>query len=314
MNYYEVLRSKAEPVAVEPGSTSYFSVPAAGLDPRLFQNAKILPGVRDSILGTLFGYLNTKFQGADVWSEVWLAGSGVSYQWDAQRTPSDLDCLIGVDFAKFRELNTNYAGFSNAEIAAMFNEEFREELHPKTEDFLGAFELTFYVNVQSNIRLIKAYAAYSLTTNSWTVPPAKDIVRLDPEWQKATSADVVKAQQIIDKYGSALEKVKTAQNEVLRINAERELALAAGQGADLFDIIHSGRGEAFSESGAGYGDFANYRWQAGKQSGIIQALKKLKNLSKESRSAFAAETYGIELPDASTLIRRAGAYATNRTF
>jgi hypothetical protein len=52
-------------------------------------------------------------------------------------------------------------------------------------------------------------------------------------------------------------------------------------------------------------DIANYRWQAGKQAGTIQALKKLKDISTKSRKSFEEQTYGMELPDTSTLIRRA---------
>jgi hypothetical protein len=73
----------------------------------------------------------------------------------------------------------------------------------------------------------------------------------------------------------------------------------------LFDEIHLGRRDAFSPSGLGYTDVANYRWQAGKQEGTIQALRKLKEIAKKSKKEFEAETYGMELPDVEVLIRRA---------
>jgi hypothetical protein len=73
----------------------------------------------------------------------------------------------------------------------------------------------------------------------------------------------------------------------------------------LFEEIHGGRKQAFSPSGEGYLDYANYRWQAGKESGIVPALRSLKDLSKESQREFAVRTYGVELPDASVLVRRA---------
>jgi hypothetical protein len=73
----------------------------------------------------------------------------------------------------------------------------------------------------------------------------------------------------------------------------------------LFEDIHQGRKYAFSPSGMGYSDIHNYRWQAGKSSGTIQASRKLKDIGSASRKEYEAKTYGMELPDANTLIRRA---------
>jgi hypothetical protein len=70
-------------------------------------------------------------------------------------------------------------------------------------------------------------------------------------------------------------------------------------------MIHEDRSSAFTPGGAGYYDFANYRWQSGKRSGVVQAMRKLKDIHKEAESKFSTETYGVELPDVSTLIRRA---------
>jgi hypothetical protein len=77
------------------------------------------------------------------------------------------------------------------------------------------------------------------------------------------------------------------------------------QAADLFDVIHAGRKTAFSMVGQGYGDWNNFRWQAGKKNGSIQALKKIKDYRDEAMASDAAQTYGVELPDARTLTRRA---------
>jgi hypothetical protein len=52
-------------------------------------------------------------------------------------------------------------------------------------------------------------------------------------------------------------------------------------------------------------DPANYRWQAGKETGTIQALKKLKDISAKGKKVFEEQTYGMELPNVDTLIRRA---------
>ena len=111
--------------------------------------------------------------------------------------------------------------------------------------------------------------------------------------------------EIFKRYTQALNKVQAAQSAPHRVNAQSEILLAAAQGAALYDSIHHGRRAAFSESGEGYLDYANYRWQANKDSGIVAGLKKLKDLSADAKRIHNEETYGVELPDTDTLIRRA---------
>lgn len=304
MNYYEALRSLAEPVDITPGETSYFSVSAKDLDPRITFNGKLRPEIRDAIMILLFNHLKLGYNEPEAWATAWLAGSGISYNWSAARSPADLDCLVGIDYVQFRQSNQEYKGWSDKEIAAEINQGFRNELQPRTEDFMGIYELTFYVNVQSDIRKIKPYAAYSVIDDQWVVPPAQLEAPSNPEWQKAVESDVEMAKQIIKRYTVALNGVRAAAGSAARLNYETALKTAVEQGAALFDSIHETRKESFSEYGEGYQGFSNYRWQAGKQSGIIQALKKLKDVQKEAQQIFATETYGVELPDVDTLIRR----------
>lgn len=305
MDYYEVLANKATPVESQPGETSYFSEPAAGLDPRLFRSERLIPGIRSAILSTLFTYLSRDFQDPESWSNVWLAGSGVSRQWAAHRAPADLDCLIGVDYVAFRQANPRYVGFSDQEIASTLNEGFSTELNKDTSNFMDTYELTFYVNVRSNIVDIKPYAAYSLTADDWTVTPVTQLPTRKKDWDQRVSGDTTLAVAIIGRYQAALNTITAAQNDSARRNAEVALKLAISQGAALFDEIHQGRKTAFSPTGEGYLDYANYRWQAGKESGSVPALKKLKEISKETQKEFDVMTYGMELPDANVLIRRA---------
>ena len=56
----------------------------------------------------------------------------------------------GIDYIGFRQSNPAYAGYSDKEIADTLNEGFRLDIHPETDNFLGQFELTFYVNVKPN--------------------------------------------------------------------------------------------------------------------------------------------------------------------
>ena len=295
---------------LEQNETSYFSKPSAILDPRLFRNDKIQPMVRSAVLQLLFNHLNAYYTGGESWSQVWLAGSGVSHQWAAHRDPGDLDCLIGIDYRRFRESNTRFTGLSDKEISQMLNEGFRDELHPFTGNFLGSFELTFYVNVHSNIVEIKPYAAYSLTNDDWTVAPEPIELDIPATWKRATESDRLQAISILTNYRNAQSKYESASNDAVKANARSEMRMAMSQGIALYESVHEGRSNAFSPSGEGYSDFYNYRWQAGKQSGVIQGLRALKDEMNAQDEALNKKTYGVDLPDANTLIRRA---ATRRT-
>lgn len=308
MDFYKALAAKATPVEITPSETSYFSAPQAGLDPRIFRDGKLLTDIRNAILGELLNFLSAKFQTPADWTHAWLAGSGVSHQWAAKRWPADLDCLVGLDYGSFRRANERFKGLTDQEIASMINEDFREELWPRTADFLGSFELTFYINVQSDIRKIKPYAAYSLTNDDWVVHPNVDYVLDNPEWVVKADKDAKLASEIIARYAVALNRIQSTTNPAARVNAERALKLAVDQAASLYENIHEGRKYAFSESGEGYLDFNNFRWQSGKESGIVQALAKLKDIADMTRQEFAAATYGVELPSVSTLIRRAATF------
>jgi hypothetical protein len=304
MNYYEALRASAEPVAITEGSSSYFEQPSESLDPRLFVEGRLQPTVREAIMTLLLNHLALGYNEASAWAHAYLAGSGVSHNWSAQREPADLDCLVSVNYVQFRQSNQEYKGWSDREIAAEINQGFRNELHPRTDNFMGTFELTFYVNVAPDIESIKPYAAYSITNDRWVVPPTSAPTQPNLEWDMAARRDHDKATEIVDRYATALERIRLATSDAARVNAETALALAVQQGSALFDDIHESRSAAFSPEGRGLYDFANYRWQAGKRSGAIPALKKLKSMASEAEKRFSTETYGMEMPDTDTLIRR----------
>jgi hypothetical protein len=292
-------------VDVTPASTSYFSEPNAGLDPHLFEGMHLRSWVRNSVLRMLFDHLAVQYQDPNRWVSAWLAGSAVSYQWESAREPGDLDCLVGIEYVTFRRYNSDYAGLSNDEIASMFNEEFANSLMPETSNWEG-FELTYYVNPQTNIVDINPYAAYDLIKDKWTVEPTKD---QNPPysrvWEQAADRDYTEGLEMVKRYSKALTEFKGSTSTANRVNAERKLQLAIDQAADMYEGIHKGRKVAFSKTGAGYADYNNYRWQAGKQSGIVQALRQIKDYRDQSRKSSEAQTYGVELPNPDVLIRRA---------
>lgn len=304
-SYVNAIAKSAQVVAASPGSTSYFSEPDTDLDPTLFQHGELRPAVRKAILSILFEYLATNYVEPHRWTHAWLAGSGVSYQWSASRNPGDLDCLVGIEYVRFRELNQEYAGLSDVEISQMFNEGFSNEVMPNTRNWKG-YELTYYVNPATDIRAINPYAAYDLINDQWTVEPsARENPPYSRAWEQRSTRDYSTGVELINRYTQALKEIRNAQNPAHRANAEAKLKHAIEQAVAFYEDIHAGRKIAFSPVGAGYADFNNYRWQAGKRSGIIQALRKIKDYHDSALESDELDTYGVELPSASTLIRRA---------
>lgn len=303
--------SQAQPVRIAGNnSTSYFSMPSDHLDPILFSGNAIRPWVKNSILSLLMDHLAKFYEGPDRWAKAWLAGSGVSYQWQAQRSPSDLDCLVGVDYIEFRRLNPSYRGLSDSEISEMMNEELKEHLMPSTENWQNEYELTFYVNPgATDITAINPYAAYDLSDDCWTVEPSHTSgAGYSREWEKKADLDLEMTKNIVGRYSAALSSIKMATNPSHRVNAEANMRLALSQASSLFDEIHSNRHIAFSRVGAGYADFNNWRWQAGKRSGAVPVLKTLRDYERGVKTSQEVHTYGMELPRPDLLIRRAAVY------
>lgn len=289
--------------------TSYFSAPSPTLDPKLFDGRALKGWARQGISRLLYDFLGQFYRHAELWAHPWLAGSGVSYQWQAAREPGDLDCLVGVNYEQFRKANPEYMGLSDKEISSVINEQFYNGLQPKTSNWNG-YELTFYVNPgATDIRAIKPYAAYDLKFDEWTVYP--DPNQTPPKnmlWDTVADNDSKLAKQIHTRYTAAVQDVGVSRNDAMRRNAEVRVQTALEQGVALFDEIHSGRKEAFSSTGEGYADFTNYRWQSGKASGAVGLLRKLKETHDSRKESVEATTYGVTLPDADTLIRRAATY------
>lgn len=72
----------------------------------------------------------------------------------------------------------------------------------------------------------------------------------------------------------------------------------------LFDEIHGGRRDAFSEQGHGYGDFANFRWQHAKSTGVIGALKVIVAEARQSQSDNARQLYGGNISGPEQILTR----------
>ncbi len=299
---------------VTGGASGYFSAPQHGLDPRLFVGGmpdSFRPSVRAWVLDTLYGYWATKYNDPRSWSTVWVAGSGVSYQWAAARGGlGDLDVLIGVDFDDFYAANPKFLGINEADICDIFNLGLHTDLFPSTAsvtfpgpagDPSDPYEVTFYVNpLSADIRRIHPYAAYDLTDDRWTVKPP--VLPQDPrslypaEFNASVDAEKTRARSMVSRYQglrSQMDAVNPGSPGWL--NLVTQINIVVSQADALFSDIHSGRRNAFSSTGAGYGDYYNFRWQSHKESGTSQALHALAAVSHEAHQAQASNLYGQDI-------------------
>lgn len=319
-----------EPVDAAPGASGYFSVPTDHLDPRLFPGGSeargMRPEVRRWLLDVLYGFWGKHYRSPERWSTAWVAGSAISYQWSAARGGvGDVDVLIGVDFPAFFRANPRFLGFSEIDMADIFNSEFKEGLWPKTSHTeigeegdpnpIGTgsdlFEVTFYVNPHStDIRDIKPYAAYDLSNDRWTVHPVE--VSDDPakgyssQWWDHVEDERRMADSLVSRYNSLAGQAKGQPAESPGWhNTMRMIQTTTAQAQAMFDDIHLGRKRAFDSEGQGYGDFHNFRWQAHKQFGTIQALHQLGQAQQEARLQMQADLYGQKIEGADVMLRRA---------
>lgn len=296
--------------AVTAGGSGYFSTPQPGLDPRLFVGTTFKPEVREWVLHTLYNFWRKKFRRPESWSTVWAAGSGISYQWAADRGNGDLDILIGVDFPEFYAANQSYVGLSESEVADIFNSQFHAELWPQTAHWNG-FEVTFYVNDgATDIRSINPYAAYDITHNRWTVKPPQlpqNPRSLYPsEYWKAVDAEQAQAKSLVGRYSTLQQqRASLPVGSPGWTNSVAAMRLVTDQAKALFDSIHLGRKNAFGPGGSGYGDYYNFRWQAHKEAGTVEALRSLSGLSDDAHKHADLDLYGEPIKSATEALTQA---------
>lgn len=322
MNQYGYFLNRVmQPVAPAEGASGYFAAPKDELDPELFvPGERLKPNVREWILSTLYTYWETKYNRPRDWSTVWIAGSAISYQWAADRGGvGDLDILIGVDYPMFFMYNPELRGTSPKDLSAVFNREFYEELWPSTAEISldggRPFEVTFYVNPNStDIRDIRPYAAYDVTHDEWTVrPPEGEDFNHPKAFYDSAAKEVENAWGLVEKYNQAADQAAAMQPGTPGWhNAMRQAELIVSQAASTYDQIHSGRRVAFSQSGSGYGDYYNFRWQYHKQHGTANALNAVAKKHKEAQAEFASNTYGLNIDAADVALRRAALWNRGR--
>jgi hypothetical protein len=249
-------------------ASGYFSKPSDHLDPALFEGDHLKDYVRRELLESLCSALENilGLHSPHAWVHAWLAGSGVSYQWEGDRGNGDLDVLFGADYVSFLMANPQFPRMSVSQAASYVTGELKDKLWPKTDHYAidgKTFEVTFFWNPSTGTTLdsIHPYAAYNLITDEWDVRPPElpaDPTSLYPDdWFKMTQWE----------YEDALDLQATYQSG--------PTGKAVGQHAakQMWEMIHRGRQQAFSDTGLGYGDFYNFQWQRAKQLGTVDILR-----------------------------------------
>jgi hypothetical protein len=304
-------------IALEPGHSGYFSAPQAILDPTLFEGDHLIPLIRMTLLDTLGGFWHERYNRWEHWATVWLAGSGISYQWAGDRADSDmgvgdLDVLIGVNSLAFKASNPYFAAWGEIDIDNMLTDELRQGLWPRTANanLNGKnFEITWFVNQRAeDIRTIHPYAAYNVSTDEWTSRPpelpADPMALYSAAWYAAARHDTAAAEALVDKFN------------LIKKGADRLggsfLPGVIAQARSLFSDIHTGRRDAFGPSGLGYGDWANFRWQSAKQSGAIGALKKIVEVGDIDQQREDLRLYGGPVASSDEALRAALAAVSRR--
>lgn len=296
------------------GHSSYFESPHRQLDPSLFDGEHLRPEVRAKLVAMLEDGLNSALNlaGSEHWLNVWLAGSGITYQWEGGE--GDLDVLFGVKMAQFVHHNPNFTGIPEADAAEWVNTQLKQRVWPDTAHTRfrdRTYEVTFFWNPGTDQRIenIKPYAAYDLMRDAWAVPPPDlphDPRSLYPaEWFQAAGRDVDAAETIISRHDSAAQQLaSTSPASANGRNAGAELARARASAHALFDEIHVGRRQAFGEQGHGYGDWHNFRWQHAKATGVVTALRKITEDAKAAAEAEDKRLYGGPIDGPQTILTR----------
>lgn len=273
------------------GASGYFSNPQLILDPELFEGTKLKTHVREHIINTFFDHMDTMSVNPREWTMLWLVGSGISYQWAADRGNGDLDVLLGLDYDKFIIDNPKFQYSSRYEIAESMNDMLKRHLWKRTAHTVfepngKVFEVTYYLNpytenFDTSVESIHPYAAYNLTEDHWTTEPMKPEEYgkpFPPEFEQQAEANKRQAEMLVIRYHYLQSQLATVHpNSPLGHNLVASKKLLVQHIKTMFDDIHLGRKKAFSDIGEGFGDYYNYAWQAAKRDGIISSFNEILN-------------------------------------
>ena len=200
-----------------------------------------------------------------------------------------------MDYPEFLAVNPQFPRLGRVEVAGYVDEMLKTSLWPKTSHYSihgQVYEVTFFWNpkVGQDITTIHPYAAYNLKSEQWEVTPDPHPVHDHPgNWDRIADLDTQQAQEI----------------ESLWESGPTGAIHARSAARSLWNAIHVGRREAFSDTGLGYGDIHNFRWQAAKRSGAVDILRGIVTDADDYDRAQQERLYGNPLASSSDIITRA---------
>jgi hypothetical protein len=302
---FDQIGQHAAPVEYDEGGSGYFAAPTDHLDPRLFIEGteQLRPEIRSELLSVLYDFWASRYNDAESWSEVWVAGSSVTHQWKEREAKGDIDVMVGIDLPVFFEANPHLKSFPEKTIANHMNAEFREHLWPNMTDYFGGeFEVTYFFNPTTgrDIRRINPYAAYNLKTDQFDVrhevPEDWSHEQIPPEWRSKVDSEIETARGMIDRYNALVRELHVAPEGPQKVNIAHKVGLSIDQIASFYEQIHSERRNAyqgqFGVPGQGFFDYFNYRWQMFKKTGVGPTLNDIRRLGRQMISAEEEERYG----------------------
>lgn len=310
-------------MSLPAGASGYFSTPSTMLDPNLFTGDTLRPEVRNMIITTACTAMADEgFRGAEHWLGLWITGSGITYQWDANRGNGDLDVMVGIDYPVFTQYNKRYAGIDEESAASYITGELKATVWPATSAVTfgtGVYEVTFFWNpgTENDIRNIHPYAAYDVTHNEWDIKPPQlpaDPRELYPrQWFERADRDREFAGDLLARYNTTSAEFAAAPHGSPGYHsAGARLSLIEDQARALWGDIHTGRQAAFSEQGHGYGDWHNFRWQMAKANGVVAGLHDIVTATKQQDTEHDTELYGAPIASAQEVLRRASMWKSGR--
>lgn len=281
--------------------SGYFSPPSATLDPALFDGYALKQEVRLPLIQAAAKALEDEgLKDVSSWLHMWLTGSAISYQWEADRGNGDLDVQLGFDYQEFLSSNPQFQGIDPYIVGDRVNRFLKDNLWPKMASAVfGArtYEVTFFWNtlVGTDIDYIHPYAAYDLNKDEWVTRPPQlpeNPAELYPAaWYSAAEPDLISSQRLSESH-AAVSQAASGFNVGTPgyINAQTNLNLIEAQARSLYDEIHGNRAYAFDNGGHGYSDYNNFRWQLAKSNGTIDRLKEVRSPKAEDSAKSALET------------------------
>jgi hypothetical protein len=233
-----------------------FSPQKQGLDPAIFtRDEQMRPDVRDWCLSEVNDFMQPRWGDWWLWAKIYLAGSTASYWWTGD---NDFDLLMGVSSHSFARAHPDLPSDQEA-VCALLNAQFREEFNVEAISVPGhtePYSLTLYANPGSyDIRAIKPYAAYDISSDIWAVHPAK--------LPRGFSAREMPR--------SFWETVAKMANHVRDVLDEPEPERTE-HATELLEQLHHGRQLAYSQVGTGVFDQRQIMWLTLERLGVLQDL------------------------------------------